>query len=199
MNGGEVNSVFQSPSEVLSKAAVISGKQQVFSVTFNQIPSYYHNFSDADVAALNGRPKAASDFKLDSGTTAAAGQVLEFGTDLGYNSSSCALGYWPAGPVCPKVLPSSASFNLLPAPETSKGECAATLTHLFVCMYVMCVDPCCSRSVAGGCQAPAGGAVGWLVNGVALFGWSDAQSYQDKGVWVREGKAREGGGLYHHH
>eukprot|EP01035_Chromulina_nebulosa_P032825 gene32825-43879_t len=89
MNGGEVNSVFQSPSDVLSKAVVSAKGSQLFSVSFNQIPAYYHNFSEADVAALNSRPKAASDFKSSSGTTAVAGQVLEFGSDLGYNSSSC--------------------------------------------------------------------------------------------------------------
>ena len=56
MNLGEKNSVFQAKSEILTKA-----HSQLFSVSFNQIPSYYHNFSEADVAALNGRPKAASD------------------------------------------------------------------------------------------------------------------------------------------
>jgi hypothetical protein len=127
MNGGEVNSVFQTPSEVLTKAAISAKGSQLFSVSFNQIPAYYHNFSEADVAALNSRPKAATDFKSSSGTTAVAGQVLEFGSDLGYNSSSCGLGYWPVGPVCPKVMPSSAAFSLLPAPETSTGESESNL------------------------------------------------------------------------
>ena len=188
MNGGEVNSVFQSKSEILTKA-VISGQSPLFSVSFNQIPSYYHNFSEADVATLKGRPKASSDFKV-GGPTVAAGQVKEFGSDIGYNSSSCSLGYWPVGPVCPQVLPSSASFSLLPAPETSSGEYNSD-NGWMDCVYVMYVCPpllslclCLCLCLSGGCQAPMGGSVGWLVNGVALFGWSDAQSYQDKGVWV---------------
>ena len=58
------------------------------------------------------------------------GQVKEFAADLGYNSSSCSLGYWSAGPVCPKVLSSSAEFSLFPAPETSSGEYRdCTLIH----------------------------------------------------------------------
>jgi len=150
MNRGEVNSVFQAKSEILTKT-LISGQSQsqLFSVSFNQIPSYYHNFSDADVAALNGRPKAASDFKASSGTTVSAGQLLEFGADLGYNSSSCALGYWPTGPVCPKVLSASTQFSLFPAQETSSGECrifpftaGSRVGIVWTCLVPVCMFLC---------------------------------------------------------
>jgi hypothetical protein len=126
MNLGEKNSVFQAKSEILTKA--VQQHSQLFSVSFNQIPSYYHNFSEADVAALNGRPPPT---KSSSGTTVKVGQVKEFGADLGYNSSSCSLGYWPAGPVCPKVLSASAEFSLFPAPETSSGEYISSM-HCYI-------------------------------------------------------------------
>ena len=37
--------------------------------------------------------------------------------------------------------------------------------------------------LAAGCSVPMGGPVAWLVNGVALYGWSDTLSYSNQGVW----------------
>lgn len=34
-----------------------------------------------------------------------------------------------------------------------------------------------------GCQAPKTGAVGWFLNGIALYGWSDGYSYNGVNLW----------------
>lgn len=35
----------------------------------------------------------------------------------------------------------------------------------------------------GGCPSNSTGQVGWFVNGVALYGWSDSLTYRGEGVW----------------
>jgi len=90
----------------------------------NQIPYYFHNFSSTIVAALNGRPLATSDFSSSGGvTTAITGHSYAFGSNIGYTSSSCILGYWPQGTAtCPHATLSTLNFALKPAPEISNGD-----------------------------------------------------------------------------
>eukprot|EP01034_Spumella_vulgaris_P022776 gene22776-28938_t len=81
-----------------------------------------HPFHRVEVAALNARPNAASDF--DTGkTTAVAGNLVTFGQDIGFSSTRCTDGYWPPGPICPTVLTGSTKFSLQPAPETYGTGC----------------------------------------------------------------------------
>mmetsp|Transcript_33295 Transcript_33295/g.48199 ORF Transcript_33295/g.48199 Transcript_33295/m.48199 type:complete len:433 (+) Transcript_33295:1827-3125(+) len=151
-NNYDFNNIFSSGTEILS-SAVKTGTPS-WSISSYQIPAYNYNFTTEVINTLNNRPKASSDF-VTGKTTAKAGKVYVFGTNIGYNAKSCGLEYWPPGPECPVSKVNSVSFPLHPAPESS----------------------------AGGCTAPYGGPVAWLVNGVALYGWSDATSYQNGNVW----------------
>ena len=148
------------------------------------VPGYEVTLSQADINALNARPRAATDFASGS-TTASAGQVVSFGEDIGYVSSNenCnstgGYGYWPPGPGCPLDMEKSVFFAT--APEPNPGTCEAGL-----------------------------GITGLLVNGTSVFGWGDGQSYQSEGVWENLAPVAEqydvdicGGhaaaGEYHHH
>jgi hypothetical protein len=75
-----------------SDATVTTG----WNVTFSGIPNYDHRFSSTEVSSLNSRPKAASDFK-NGHTSAAAGDMVAFGGDIGYSSAACSTSYWPPG------------------------------------------------------------------------------------------------------
>ena len=166
-------------------------------MSFNQIPSYYHNFSEADVAALNGRPKAASDsVQLGHHGESGAGEGVRGGPRIQLQQLLPGIlvrrPRLPQGPVrFGRVLPLPRPGDLLRRVQRLHSHpCTVTLAlpgwnSLDVCMYVFI-----ATALTGGCNAPMGGAVGWLLNGVSLFGWSDAQSYQDKGVWVRRSFTR---------
>lgn len=148
------------------------------------IPDYDRYFTTQDITFLNSRPKISTDFRSQSKTTAAAGVLVQFGDDIGYDTSGCNMGYWPPGPVCAEEQTGEdaiTSFTLLPAEEDSTSGC-----------YI------------------GNGAQGLLVNGAALFGWSDTNSYKNEGIWhqtaisfefydfdVCNGHAAMG--LYHHH
>ena len=93
-------------------------------------------------------------------TTATAGSVYVWGSNIGYNSAACAssstTGYWPPGPACPKSKSTTVAFSLAPKPDVS--------------------------TTGTGC--PVGnGAVGYFVNGAAIFGFSDTQSYSNQNIW----------------
>jgi hypothetical protein len=94
-------------------------------------------------------------FISQSKTTKVAGDYVHFGDDIGYTTSGCSMGYWPPGPVCAAAQNDTdaiASFTLLPAVEGSSG--------------------CYTGHRAQGL----------LVNGAALFGWSDSGTYNSSGV-----------------
>tara|TARA_R110001599_G_scaffold353823_1_gene599190 strand:+ start:75379 stop:75945 length:567 start_codon:yes stop_codon:yes gene_type:complete len=67
------------------------------------IPNYDIEMTETMADKLNDRPKASSDFGAGV-TSASAGDTVEFGQDIGYNSSTenCGStggsGYWPPGP-----------------------------------------------------------------------------------------------------
>jgi hypothetical protein len=126
----------------------------VWSTTTNQIPNYDRVFTSDDITALNSRPKASSDF-VSGSTTAVAGNTYQFGANIGYKTQSCSKGYWPPGPSCPTATSTTNTWDLTPAPETNSG----------------------------GCYLPFLGKVGSWVNGVAIFGTSDGQNYNNQGKW----------------
>jgi hypothetical protein len=76
-----------------------------------------------------------------------------FGEDIGYSSTACTKGYWPPGPECPAAYSGSKIFPTEPAPETTTGRCYT------------------------------GGQLGYFVNGVGAWSWSDMNSYNNQGVW----------------
>jgi hypothetical protein len=155
-------------------------------VKTQDIPKYNITITQELVDSLNQRPRAATDFKSGS-TTAVAGQVVEFGEDIGFVSSTenCTTtggdGYWPIGPVCPTAQATDAYIPVEPTEKASTdAECETGL-----------------------------GVVGLMVNGTSLFNWGDGMSYGDN-VWYTLAPLAEqydvdicGGhaarGEYHHH
>ncbi|MCP5169550.1 MAG: YHYH protein [Hahellaceae bacterium] len=153
-------------------------------VTATGIPDYEVTLTQAQIDTLNARPKASTDF-TGGATLANAGQTVQFGQDIGFNSSqtNCTStggdGYWPPGPVCPKNVAHESYFPASPTPTSS-----LCLTGL--------------------------GAQGYWVNGTSIYQWSDGQSYNNQGVWQTLAPVAEqydvdicGGhaanGDYHHH
>ena len=144
------------------------------------VPSYQITMIEADVTALNDRPLASDDF-ADGATTAAAGDVIEFGQDIGYENPNCDLGYWPPGPECAADAGGDSTFPMVPE-RADHTDCAT-----------------------------GAGVLGRWVSGVAIYGWTDTSSYNNEGSWNNIAIALEYydidvcgghagfGGEYHHH
>jgi hypothetical protein len=114
-------------------------------------------------------------------TTAVAGTSYVFGADINYSQKSCTTGYWAPGPSCPASASLTSTFSLLPAKE----------------------------STTEGCSTGTGAMVS-LVNGAALWNWSDGTSYNNAKIWYNLAPAWEiydmdpcaghaAGTSYHHH
>lgn len=148
------------------------------------IPAYSVTLSQADVDALNARPRAANNDFVSGSTTAQAGQTVVFGQDIGYRSSTenCndtgGYGYWPPGPGCPTQQSKQGYFPK--AAEPTANVCESGL-----------------------------GVLGYWVNGTSIYNWGDGQS-AETGVWYTLAPVAEqydvdicGGhaanGDYHHH
>jgi len=148
------------------------------------MPDYVHVVTGSDEAFLLGRPRPGNDF-TSGGPSVVAGDVLQFGSDLGYRSTGCSrtegtgYGFWPPGPACPTRQARTLDLPLEPVE-------AAT-------------------PVATGL-----GSIGLWVNGTAIFGWGDGQSWQGQRVWSNLAPAAEAYdmdlcpghsamGNYHHH
>ena len=116
-NNNDSNPIFGSQTEILSGA--LSGS--TWSITFNQIPYYYHNFTKSAVDVLNNRPKASKDFFMGK-TNVVINQKYSFGSNIGYAGTQCTLGFWPPGPVCPAAIRKTMTFKLQPAPEVNAGK-----------------------------------------------------------------------------
>lgn len=154
-------------------------------VTATGIPDYTHTITESDQQFLENRPNAVTDF-TSGGLLVTVGDSVEFGEDIGYNSTGCTnedgsgYGYWPPGPACPTEQTYEISFPL--QPQLAAGDHTATGL----------------------------GTIGLWVNGVAIFNWGDGQSYQNSGVWQNLAPVAESYdldicpghsamGQYHHH
>jgi len=154
-------------------------------VLTNGIPKYETIMTDEMVEDLDNRPKAVTDF-ANGYTTVAAGDLVLFGQDIGYNSSTenCddtgGAGYWPPGPGCPNQQSVEAYFVDTPIDLDESDVCETGLDS-----------------------------IGLMVNGVAIFNWGDGMSYgtnqwynlapeaEQYDVDICAGHAANG--LYHHH
>jgi hypothetical protein len=153
-------------------------------VTTQGIPEYDVTITQDMVDVLNDRPKASSDF-TDGTTTAVAGDLVEFGADIGYISTgdNCdttgGYGYWPKGPACPQADEREVYFPTDPTPTTEV----------------------CENGL---------GKVGLMVNGSSIYNWGDGMSWAQDGTWLNLAPVAEqydvdvcGGhsanGDYHHH
>ena len=56
------------------------------------IPDYAFTITSGQITWLNNRPNAATDFRSASVTTATAGDTIEFGADINYDTSALAMG-----------------------------------------------------------------------------------------------------------
>lgn len=161
-------------------------------VVTSGIPNYQMQITQELIDAINARPRAdlANDSQQDlvSGSvTVSAGDVIQFGEDIGYRSfsmeSTCGTdegyGYWPPGPTCPEDQAKQGLFPITPV--ASSSDCDTGLS-----------------------------AVGYAINGTSIYNWNDGQSYNSQGVWQTLAPAAEqydvdicGGhaanGDYHHH
>ncbi len=115
--------------------------QSVTQTTINGVPyAQVHTNSIADyqttmtaqlIQELNGRPRAATDFRLGH-TTATEGQVVRFGDDIGYSTLRCSLGYWPPGPACPTSQNRTFNFPIQPIQATTTVSTSMGAVGLWV-------------------------------------------------------------------
>ena len=152
-------------------------------VVTNAVPNYTVSVTQEVLDVYESRPAAA--FSSGVGTLN-LGDTVEFGEDVGY-SANCnttgGTGWWPAGGAsCPESQ-DGLSLSFPASPTPANTECETGL-----------------------------GPVGLWVNGVPVYNWSDATSYNDDGVWNQfavafrtdgmdlcYGHAGGGNGQYHHH
>ncbi len=149
------------------------------------IPNYTTEISQELLNSLNSRPKATSDF-TNGQPSIQAGQVINFGDDIGYSAPrGCAapaegFGYWPPGPACPTAQNNQLYIPLNPEPATDE-----------VCETQLDI-------------------IGLWVNGVLVFNWGDGQSYNNERVWQNTAfdfeaydldicPGHSADGKYHHH
>lgn len=169
---------------VQSVTDTVLGNEAVAYIEASGIPDYQVTMTDNLVEWLDDRPNASSDFRGNGKTSATSGEIYDFGEDINYSSSGCDVGegygYWPPGPGCPEDL--TKEVYLPQEPEIdAEASCALDI-----------------------------GAVGYAVNGVSIYGWTDGSSYNSQGSWQNLAAFAEvydvdicGGhaanGDYHHH
>lgn len=148
------------------------------------MPDYAFEIDQATIDFYESRTDKSDAFVDGEGLSVTAGQLIQFGDDVGYRSNDGCVelggdGYWPPGPVCPEEQDFEVYLPL--EPTEGDGDCDTGLTT-----------------------------VGITVNGIAIFNWSDGMSYNNEGVWSNVVGAFEkydvdicGGhaamGTYHHH
>ena len=149
------------------------------------IPKYDVTITQDMIDNLNSRPRVSTDF-IAGATTAVAGDLVEFGANIGYDSSTenCpdtgGDGYWPPGPGCPTQQTVTAYIVNEPTELAEDEACETGL-----------------------------GTIGLMVNGAAIFNWGDGMSYgtnewynlapiaEQYDVGICGGHAANG--EYHHH
>lgn len=178
---------------ILVNVQSVSVCDNAVTVEATGIPDYEFNISQAQIDWLNARPRASTDFVNTSQTSASAGNVIRFGEDINYRSDTmstqCSAGEgYGYWPPGP-VCPTNQNKNSdFPiSPTQNSGTCAT-----------------------------GGGPIGYAINGVSIYNWTDGQSYDGNGdhkgdgVWETIAPFAEvydvdlcGGhaaqGDYHHH
>lgn len=154
-------------------------------VTTDGIPSYETEITQALLDELNSRPLASTDFANGS-PTVSVGDVVSFGQDMGWNSTGCTRDGVDEG-----------DGYWPPGPE-----CPEALDREFV-------FPAEPSAASASCYTPIATGGLW-VNGVAIFNWTDGQSYNNENTWynlaqkleVYDGDICDGHAAaneYHHH
>jgi hypothetical protein len=170
---------------VQSVSQVTQNGEQYAVVRATGIPDYTTVMTSSLLASLRARPRASTDFRSGGGPSVSAGQSVDFGQDIGYLSSGCS-------------STSATGYGYWPPGP----DCATAQTH--VLYFPLSPAPATAGTSTGA------GKVGFFVNGVSLFNWGDAQSYNNGGVWFRTAADWEkydmdidhghsARGEYHHH
>lgn len=100
-------------------------------VRTNRIADYNTTMTQQLLNELNGRPRAASDFRSGQ-TTATLGQIVRFGDDIGYVYRSCNLGYWAPGPGCPTSQARTYNIPMQPIQATQVTSTSLGATGLWI-------------------------------------------------------------------
>lgn len=122
-------------------------------VRTSNVPGYTVEMTQELIDGLNTRPRASTDFTAGA-TTARAGQIVVFGEDIGYVSSTVncndtgEYGYWPPGPNCP--LDQDFEAYITTDPKPNDEDCGTGL-----------------------------GRVGLYVDGANIFNWDDGTADAD--------------------
>lgn len=168
---------------VQSVSEVSMGGDDYVVVAATGVPDYQVTMTSDLLDWLSSRPQANSDFDSGSPTTS-VGEVVSFGEDLGYDSND--------------DCTSTGGDGYWPPGPT----CPTDQGHE---VYF----PVAASATTAECETGAG-SVGYYVNGTSVFNWTDAQSYNNAGVWYTLAPVAEvydvdicGGhaanGEYHHH
>jgi len=187
LNTTEEAAVIQTDGAVLvdvqSASAVDDGGDTYVEVKATGVPDYEVTLTQDQVDALTGRPMAYADFR-DGTPLVAVGDTVEYGQDIGFDSIGC-VGQEGYGYWPPgPACPEDVGHDLYFPAAVSESD-----------------QTCYTQPNANGL---------W-VNGVALFNWDDAQTYQSQNVWhqlaakfetydvdICAGHAQQQG-MYHHH
>ena len=141
--------------------------QEFVYVTTSGIPNYEVIITDDLLTELRQRPLAGSDFRQDGRPNVNRYTELQFGQDMGYETSGCqatqtGFGYWPPTSECPQH--ELMTYALPRTPYQQIGDlCPTSLTPLGV----------------------------WI-NGVAINTWWDGQFYN-----IVDGSTTGSAGLWH--
>ena len=193
--GGEVSALLRDlstgepiPVDVTGLSVASEGGEDFVVVSSSGIPSYRYTLTQDDIDELSSRPLAETDF-VTGQTTASAGDTVDFGADIGFDSLSSettcpdgeGYGWWPRGPACPDATPRTLYFPVAPSPAAAGEECETGLAI-----------------------------TGIWANGVSIYNWGDGFTYDSAGEWRNTAGAQEifdldicsghaAGGDYHHH
>lgn len=151
-----------------------------YTVTSNAIPNYKVVVTDEVLNVLRSRPDSA----FVDGHSLTLDDSVTFGQDIGMNATCAGTGgdgWWPqSGSSCP-ISQDGMMLTFPQDPLPGSSECETGL-----------------------------GPVGMWVNGVPIYNWSDASSYENQGVWNNFAEpfrsaamdlcnGHAGNGMYHHH
>ncbi len=120
---GETSAVIKDESSIpvniqLAALTEIDGELFIKIVT-SGIPNYVSVIDEKTETLLSERPLASRDFR-EGRPLVGVGSRVQFGDDIGYNSTGCrnlpgtGYGYWPPGPVCPENQEIETTFAIYP-------------------------------------------------------------------------------------
>jgi hypothetical protein len=150
-------------------------------VTTTDIPSYATTITSSILSSLNSH--SSSDYRSGA-TTATLNQTVNFGADIGFKTAASCTG--------------KAGYGYWPPGPA----CATAQTHSFS----FPLTPTKATTLTSTSSAE----IGLFLNGTSIFNWSDANTYNNRGVWHNTAVAFEGNtmdicnghsanGDYHHH